>query len=69
MTKGSSKLTGIPAGDDDEAEGNIDVGSDTEEGKKKKVPNMTRLLKTRLQKLVDKTDDEYASTPFSISPC
>ena len=29
-------------------------GSDDE---KKKAPNLTRLLKTRLQKLVDKTDN------------
>lgn len=41
---------------------NVDAGSDTEEGKKKKAPNMNRLLKTRLQKLVDRTDDEYVFT-------
>jgi chromatin structure-remodeling complex subunit RSC4 len=28
------------------------------EDKKNKGPNLTRLLKTRLQKLVEKTDDE-----------
>jgi chromatin structure-remodeling complex subunit RSC4 len=33
------------------------AGSDEEGGKKKKTPNLIRLLKTRLQKLVDKTDD------------
>ncbi|KAI1793092.1 Bromodomain-containing protein [Ganoderma leucocontextum] len=34
-------------------------GSDDENGeKKKKAPNLSRLLKTRLQKLVDRTDDK-----------
>ncbi|PIL31354.1 hypothetical protein GSI_06052 [Ganoderma sinense ZZ0214-1] len=34
-------------------------GSDDENGeKKKKAPNLSRLLKTRLQKLVDRTDDQ-----------
>ena len=60
--KESSKLTGAPPGDDDDAEGNGEVGSDNED-KKKKAPNMNRLLKTRLQKLVDKTDDKCVS-PF-----
>lgn len=37
-------------------------GSEEEGGKKKKPPNMNRLLKTRLQKLVEKTDDSYVPT-------
>jgi chromatin structure-remodeling complex subunit RSC4 len=58
VTKESDRLAGVPAGEDaDEAEANGDAGSE-DEGKKKKAPSMNRLLKTRLQKLVDKTDDE-----------
>lgn len=34
-------------------------GSDDEGSKKKKPPNMNRLLKTRLQKLVEKADATY----------
>lgn len=57
-------MTGVPADDDDDAEANGEAGSDSED-KKKKAPNMTRLLKTRLQKLVDKTDDKYVlSMPY-----
>jgi len=41
-------------GDDDEEK--LADGGDTE--KKNKQPNMARLLKTRLQKLVEKTDEE-----------
>ena len=37
-----------------------DVGSGDEGGKKKKTPNLSRTLKSRLQRLVEKTDDEYA---------
>ncbi len=44
------------AGKDEEHNGE---GSDDENGeKKKKAPNLSRLLKTRLQKLVDRTDDK-----------
>lgn len=58
----------MPAGEDaEDAEGNGEAGSDTED-KKKKTPNMNRLLKTRLQKLVDKTDDEYVQAEIR-SPC
>ncbi|KAF7796572.1 hypothetical protein EIP86_007753 [Pleurotus ostreatoroseus] len=61
VLKESNKLTGsnesVDVGDDHD--GNGAEGSDAEgEGKKKKPPNMTRLLKTRLQKLVDKTDED-----------
>lgn len=45
-----------------------DAGSGVEGGKKKKTPNLSRMLKSRLQKLVDKTDDEYASSPISALP-
>ena len=45
-----------------------DAGSGDEAGKKKKTPNLSRVLKSRLQKLVDKTADECASLPvFSLS--
>ncbi|KAH9923634.1 Bromodomain-containing protein [Fomitopsis serialis] len=45
-------------------------GSEEEGGKKKKPPNMNRLLKTRLQKLVEKTDDSgrVLSTEFMELP-
>ncbi|TFY61151.1 hypothetical protein EVJ58_g4698 [Rhodofomes roseus] len=45
-------------------------GSDDEGAKKKKPPNMNRLLKTRLQKLVEKTDDSgrVLSTEFMELP-
>ncbi|KAG6865756.1 hypothetical protein C0991_011953 [Blastosporella zonata] len=33
------------------------------DGKKSKAPNLTRLLKSRLQKLADKTDDSYDLIP------
>ena len=36
-----------------------DGGSDDEEEKKKKTPTLYKLLKTRLQKLVDKKDAQY----------
>lgn len=41
-----------------------DGGSDVE-AEKKKQPNMTRLLKTRLQKLVDKKNSEYVGRNIS----
>ena len=43
-------------GDDNAA---VVGASDDEGGKRRKVPNLTRLFKSRLQKLVDKTDDTY----------
>ena len=43
-----------------DAENDGDAGSGDEAGKKKKTPNLSRTLKSRLQKLVDKTADEYA---------
>ena len=50
-----------------DAENDGDGGSGDEGGKKKKTPNLSRILKTRLQKLVDKTDDECASARIFIS--
>lgn len=41
------------------ADGEGDGTSDVEGDEKKKKQNMGRLLKTRLQKLVEKTDSEY----------
>ena len=41
--------------DDDNAA--APIGSDDEGGKKRKAPNLIRVLKARLQKLVDKADD------------
>ncbi|KAI0354614.1 Bromodomain-containing protein [Trametes cingulata] len=55
-TKAYSRITGTkeePPADDGDERG----ASDDEGGGKKKAPNMHRLLKTRLQKLVDKTDE------------
>lgn len=40
------------------------VGSDDDGGKKKKTPNLSRILRMRLQKLVDKTDDTYVAHPL-----
>ena len=40
-----------------------DVGSKCRDGLGgKKTPNLSRMLKSRLQKLVDKTDDECVSS-------
>ena len=53
-------MTGIVEGADVLGDKDGDAaGSDAEadEGKRKKGPNMYRLLKTRLQKLISKTDD------------
>jgi hypothetical protein len=47
-----------------DAENDGGAGSGDEGGKKKKTPNLSRMLKSRLQKLVDKTDDECASSQF-----
>jgi len=43
-----------------DAENDGDAGSGDEGGRKKKTPNLSRMLKSRLQKLVDKTADECA---------
>lgn len=54
-------MTGISQGGD-VVDGDIDAaGSEAEgdEGKKRKSPNMYRLLKSRLQKLIAKSDDTY----------
>lgn len=42
---------------------NEDGDGDGKKGKNK-TPNMNRLLKARLQKLVDKTDDSYVPSRF-----
>ena len=69
VNKEFTRLTGNPPEEvravDVENDG--DVGSGGEGGKKKKTPNLSRMLKSRLQKLVDKTDDECAPSPFP--PC
>ncbi|KIP11141.1 hypothetical protein PHLGIDRAFT_28067 [Phlebiopsis gigantea 11061_1 CR5-6] len=70
VTKEASKLTGISAAEDEDGEVNAEVDSDAEGAKKKKAPNMSRLLKTRLQKLVAKSDDDgrVLSTEFMELP-
>lgn len=55
-----------------DAENDGDPGSGDETGKKKKTPNISRILKSRLQKLVDKTADECALLPctsFLVCVC
>jgi len=59
VNKEYARLTGdsaveAKAGD---GENDGDAGSGDEGGKKKKTPNLSRMLKSRLQKLVDGTDD------------
>jgi hypothetical protein len=65
VNKEYARLTGAPLEEakaaDPEHDG--DGGSGEEGGKKKKTPNLSRMLKSRLQKLVDKTDDECAPSP------
>ena len=59
VLKEANRLTGVEDVGEGEDEVNAADGSDAEAGeKKKKAPNMTRLLKSRLQKLVEKTDDQ-----------
>ncbi|KAH7886072.1 RSC complex protein [Phlebopus sp. FC_14] len=56
-----SKLTGKKvkkSGDSDENGEDKAEGEDGDDKKKNKPPNMNRLLKARLQKLVDKTDED-----------
>jgi hypothetical protein len=68
VNKEYARLTGAPLEEakaaDPEHDG--DGGSGEEGGKKKKTPNLSRMLKSRLQKLVDKTDDECAPSPLFI---
>ena len=54
--KEAAKLSGSRTG-----EGEEDVAGSAGEGevKKKKAPNMSRLLKYRLQKLIEKSDDSF----------
>ena len=49
-----------------DVENDGDPGSGDEGGKKKKTPNLSRTLKSRLQKLVDKTHDECVSSHIFI---
>ncbi|KAI0783097.1 hypothetical protein C8Q75DRAFT_726585 [Abortiporus biennis] len=58
VSKEAASLSGTTnVADNGELHGEIH-GSDAEgDGKKKKAPNMSRVLKTRLQKLIEKTDD------------
>jgi len=49
-----------------DAENDGGPGPGDEEGKKLKTPNLFRMLKSRLQKLVDKTDDECVSSYIFI---
>lgn len=64
VKKEYAKMTGTKEeaaedeGDDHQPDGLIHEGGSDDEGvKKKKPPNLTRLLKTRLQKLVEKRND------------
>jgi len=49
-----------------DGENDGDAGSGDEGGKKKKTPNLSRMLKSRLQKLVDRTDDECVPSHIFI---
>ena len=64
VNKEYSRLTGESPEDAKgaDAENDGDAGSGDEGGKKKKTPNLSRVLKLRLQKLVDKTADECVSS-------
>ena len=69
VNKEYTRLTGdspveAKAGD---GENDGDGGSGDEGGKKKKTPNLSRMLKSRLQKLVDRTDDECVPSYIFIS--
>lgn len=58
-----SKITGTDeTGEAEEISGEI-AGSDDEGAKKKKTPSMYRVLKQRLQKLIEKTDESYVLLP------
>ena len=56
VQKESAKLSGVPKPDGEDGAGSDGDGEGT---KKKKIPNMSRLLKSRLQKLIEKTDDSF----------
>ncbi|KAI0936955.1 hypothetical protein AcV5_004968 [Taiwanofungus camphoratus] len=74
MTGANDDVTGEVAEEGEDINGPAAAGpsglSEDEGGKKKKTPNMTRLLKSRLQKLVEKTDDSgrVLSTEFMDLP-
>jgi hypothetical protein len=58
--KGYSRM--VPSSNEEESIDIVDdgTGGDTAEAKKKaKAPNMNRLLKTRLLKLIEKTDETF----------
>jgi hypothetical protein len=61
VIKEYNKMSGSDARDEDEAGEQGDPvdgeGDDDRKKEKNKPPNMNRLLKSRLQKLVNKTDD------------
>ena len=54
-----TKLTGRK--DDEDGDGSDD------EDKKKKGPTLYKLLKTRLQKLIDKTDSTYVHSSYTVN--
>lgn len=56
VQKESAKISGVPKPEGDDGAGSDGDGEGT---KKKKTPNMSRLLKSRLQKLIEKTDDLF----------
>lgn len=69
VNKEYARLTGVPLEEVKaaEVENDGDAGSGDEGGKKKKTPNLSRMLKSRLQKLVDKAGDECASSPLQLA--
>ena len=71
VNKEYTRLTGESPEETRAADGENDgdLGSGDEAGKKKKTPNLSRTLKSRLQKLVDKTADECALPCISSSTC
>jgi len=62
VNKEYARLTGVSPEEAKtaDAENDGDAGSGDEGGRRKKTPNLSRMLKSRLQKLVDKTADECA---------
>jgi len=62
VNKEYTRLTGDPPQETKaaDADNDGDAGSGDEGGKKKKTPNLSRTLKSRLQKLVEKADDGCA---------
>ena len=64
-TKEAARLSGNTTDHGpDGPDGSSDIEGDG--SKKKKQPNMTRLLKTRLQKLVDKVDSKCVSLEYIV---